>query len=106
MPQSNTLCAGQVEHNRLNIPRATPVAVQQWEGLIAINYAARAAGITRHMRVGEATKICPDLQAVHVQTLGAGPDTTRHDSLAYVSSHQGAQLCVIDLLSKYTFRCF
>ena len=62
--------AGQVEHNRLNIPRATPVAVQQWEGLIAINYPARAAGITRHMRVGEATKICPDLQAVHVQTLG------------------------------------
>ena len=63
-------CAGQVEHQRLDIPRATPLAVQQWEGLIAINYAARAAGITRHMRVGEALKICPDLQAVHVQTLG------------------------------------
>ena len=69
-PPDPVPCAGQVEHNRLNIPRATPVAVQQWEGLIAINYPARAAGITRHMRVGEATKICPDLQAVHVQTLG------------------------------------
>ena len=61
-----------MEHHRLDIPRATPVAVQQWEGLIAINYAARAAGITRHMRVGEALKICADLRAVHVQTLG-GP---------------------------------
>ena len=68
--QSSGTSAGQVEQKRLNIPRSTPVAVQQWEGLIAINYACRAAGITRHMRVGEATKICPDLQAVHVQTLG------------------------------------
>lgn len=40
---------GQVEQRRLNIPRDVPCAVQQWEGLIAVNYAARAAGITRHM---------------------------------------------------------
>jgi hypothetical protein len=30
---------------------ATPVACQQWTGLIAINYPARAFGITRHMDV-------------------------------------------------------
>ena len=46
------------------------MAVQQWEGLIAVNYAARAAGITRHMRVKEAKQQCPDLKTVHVQTLG------------------------------------
>jgi len=28
------------------------------------------AGITRHMRVGEAKKKCPELQLVHVQTIG------------------------------------
>lgn len=34
------------------------------EGLIAVNYAARAAGITRHMRVWEAKKHCPELKLV------------------------------------------
>ena len=65
----------QVEQLRLNIPRETPCAVQQWEGLIAVNYAARAAGITRHMKAPEALIKCPGLQLVHVQTLGGGvPD--------------------------------
>ncbi|KAL4548520.1 hypothetical protein Ndes2526B_g01087 [Nannochloris sp. 'desiccata'] len=62
----------QVEQVRLGIPRDVPVAVQQWEGLIAVNYAARAKGITRHMRVGEAKIKCPDLVCVHVETLGGG----------------------------------
>ena len=46
--------------------------MQQWEGLIAVNYAARAAGITRHMRAPEALQKCPHLRLVHVQTLGGG----------------------------------
>ena len=60
----------QVEQKRLGIPREVPCAVQQWAGLIAVNYAARAAGITRHMRVQEAMLKCPNLRLVHVQTLG------------------------------------
>ena len=60
-----------MEQKRLGIPREVPVAVQQWQGLIAINYAARARGITRHMRVQEALARCPELQCVHVQTIGA-----------------------------------
>ena len=64
-----------MEQLRLNIPRETPCAVQQWEGLIAVNYAARAAGITRHMKAPEALVKCPGLRLVHVQTLGGGvPD--------------------------------
>ncbi|KAL3690645.1 hypothetical protein R1sor_004296 [Riccia sorocarpa] len=59
-----------VEHVRLGIPRDVPLAVQQWEGLIAINYAARAAGISRHERVHQALKKCPELQCVHVETIG------------------------------------
>lgn len=62
----------QVEQRRLGIPREVPCAVQQWEGLIAVNYAARAAGVSRHMRVHEAKKICPQIQLVHVQTIGEG----------------------------------
>lgn len=88
--------AGQVEQKRLSIPTDVPCAVQQWNGLIAVNYAARAAGaatphgpalchtgrplsscglllsagITRHMRVAEAKRMCPELQLVHVQTIG------------------------------------
>lgn len=57
---------------RLGIPRDVPVAVQQWEGLIAVNYAARAKGITRHMREKEAKLKCPDLVCVHVETIGGG----------------------------------
>ncbi|KAI7843160.1 hypothetical protein COHA_003144 [Chlorella ohadii] len=56
---------------RLGIPPETPCAVQQWEGLIAVNYPARARGVTRHMRVKEAKKICPELVLVHVETIGA-----------------------------------
>lgn len=36
--------AGQVEQKRLSIPTDVPCAVQQWNGLIAVSYAARAAG--------------------------------------------------------------
>ncbi|GAB4815874.1 hypothetical protein N2152v2_002920 [Parachlorella kessleri] len=41
-----------------------------WEGLIAVNYAARDLGITRHMRVAEAKAKCPELTLVHVETIG------------------------------------
>jgi DNA polymerase eta len=61
----------QVEQKRLGIARDVPCAVQQWSGLIAVNYAARQAGITRHMRVQEAVKVCPDLVAIHVEVWGA-----------------------------------
>eukprot|EP00887_Chlorella_sp_A99_P005175 scaffold1.g5175.t1 len=67
----------QVEARRLGIPREQPLAVQQWEGLIAVNYAARARGVTRHMRVGEARKLCPELVLAHVETIGAGGEV--HD---------------------------
>ncbi|DBB00910.1 hypothetical protein WJX77_007765 [Trebouxia sp. C0004] len=60
----------QVEMKRVGIPAHVPCAVQQWDGLIAVNYPARAAGITRHMRRAEAKAKCPELQCVHVETIG------------------------------------
>lgn len=65
----------QVEAKRLSIAREEPLAVQQWQGLIAVNYAARAAGVTRHMRVAEALNLCPSLNLVHVETLGDAAST-------------------------------
>jgi DNA polymerase eta len=62
----------QFEMIRLGIPEDQPVCVQQWWGLIAVNYPARKFGITRHMDVNEAKKRCPHLQTVHVATYRDG----------------------------------
>ncbi|KAK9829326.1 hypothetical protein WJX72_005200 [[Myrmecia] bisecta] len=92
----------QVEQKRLNIPRETPCAVQQWEGLIAVNYAARAAGITRHMRVHEARQKCPDLRTVHVQTLGGdGSEEAANDAGNVVTDRSQQKAC----LERYRKAC-
>ena len=62
----------QVESQRLRLDPAAPLAVRQWQGLIAVNYAAREAGVTRHMTAAEALKICPTIALAHVETLGEG----------------------------------
>ena len=64
----------QVESRRLGIDPSTPLVVQQWRGIIAVNYAARAAGIKRHLTVDEATKLCPGVVFVHVETIGDDED--------------------------------
>lgn len=83
----------QVEHNRLGISREEPLAVVQWEGLIAVNYPARAAGITRHDRAAVALQKCPKIRLAHVEYIGAeGPadasDTVRRGSQAQGSASQ------------------
>ena len=60
----------QVESKRLGLPEDEPLAVQQWGGLLAINYAARAFGIKRGMRVEEAKALCPALLTPHVPLVG------------------------------------
>ncbi|KAK4047138.1 N-acetyltransferase eso1 [Microbotryomycetes sp. JL201] len=60
------------EMARLGIDPKQPLAVQQWNGLIAVNYPARAHGITRHEPPAEALKKCPDLMLVHVATYRIG----------------------------------
>lgn len=56
----------QVEMKRLNVPRDEPLAVQQWNGLIAVNYPARKFGIGRHVKADEARKLCPGIHLIHV----------------------------------------
>lgn len=57
---------------RLGTPRSTPLAVQQWDSLIAINYPAREFGVTRMIPATEARRICPDIVLQHVATFREG----------------------------------
>ncbi|KAI9480503.1 MAG: hypothetical protein EXX96DRAFT_183314 [Benjaminiella poitrasii] len=77
----------QVEQVRLGIPFDEPVAVQQWQNLIAVNYAAREFGIQKMSTLRDAQKACPNLRLVHVATYGphdlepqyhAHPDRSTH----------------------------
>lgn len=70
----------QVETLRLGVAPEIPLAVQQWNNLIAgnaaevchscltslVNYPARDAGVKRHTSVPEALLKCPQLRLVHV----------------------------------------
>ena len=60
----------QVEAKTRGIPPDEPLAVQQWGGLLAVNYAARSKGVKRGMRVDEATRLCPRLHTPHVPVIG------------------------------------
>jgi len=65
----------QCETVRLGIDPSKPLAVQQWQGLIAINYPARAFGLSRHVTSAEALKQCPELILQHVATWKEGDET-------------------------------
>ena len=62
----------QCETVRLGIDPSKPLAVQQWQGLIAINYPAREFGLSRHVPITEAKEKCPELICQHVATWKEG----------------------------------
>lgn len=62
----------QCEMVRLGTSRDTPLAVRQWDSLIAVNYSARAFGITRFLTASEAREKCPDVVLQHVATFREG----------------------------------
>jgi len=75
------------EQLRLGIDPSRPLVVRQWDALIAVNYPARAFGITRMSNWRDALKKCPELTVVHVATYKEGeqapgywdnPDTATH----------------------------
>jgi DNA polymerase eta len=74
----------QVEANRLGVPADQPFCVQQWGGLLAVNYAARKYNIKRlgDDPVSAAIK-CPGIQFCHVKL---DPwDTATPEHLAYLA---------------------
>ncbi|CAG8245216.1 unnamed protein product [Penicillium olsonii] len=81
----------QCEMVRLGTSRETPLAVRQWDSLIAINYAARPFGITRLISVAEARKLCPGLVLQHVATFREGEGgrwAYRDDSFRNISTEK------------------
>jgi nucleotidyltransferase/DNA polymerase involved in DNA repair len=64
----------QVESKRLGLPPDTPLCVQQWNSLIAVNYAARALGISRFGRASEIRSKYPQCVLAHCATVGAEDD--------------------------------
>ncbi|KAI1811948.1 DNA/RNA polymerase [Poronia punctata] len=80
----------QCEMVRLGIDEDQPLAVQQWQGLIAINYPARKFGIGRHCTVTEAKKLCPNLIAQHVATWKEGEEkwAYRDDAASHIGTHK------------------
>lgn len=53
---------------RHNLDVTKPMAVQQWNSIIALNYAAKNTGVKRSSTVYEALCACPELTLVHVST--------------------------------------
>ncbi|KAI0424851.1 sister chromatid cohesion protein Eso1 [Xylaria sp. FL1042] len=80
----------QCEMVRLGIGEDQPLAVQQWQGLIAVNYPARKFGIGRHCTVTEAKKLCPHLIAQHVATWKEGEEKWAYhdDAASHIGTHK------------------
>jgi len=64
----------QVESVRRGIAADVPLAVLQWQAVIAVNYEARKYGITRMMKLEDLEKACPQLLLVHVDTVSVDDD--------------------------------
>lgn len=80
----------QCEMVRLNVPEDVPLAVQQWQGLIAINYPARAFGLNRHVTITDARKACPHIVLQHVATWKEGDEKWAYheDSFKNMATHK------------------
>ncbi|KAL9044891.1 MAG: hypothetical protein Q9214_002005 [Letrouitia sp. 1 TL-2023] len=80
----------QCEGVRLNIADDQPLAVQQWQGLIAINYPARRFGLSRFITIEEAKRLCPNLIMQHVATWKEGDDKWAYheEAFAHIATHK------------------
>ncbi|KAF5282261.1 hypothetical protein FQR65_LT14393 [Abscondita terminalis] len=72
----------QVEENLDSKLKGKPLAVVQYNawkggGIIAVNYAARDRGVTRHMRGDEAKKKCPEIELVRVPNVRGKADLSK-----------------------------
>jgi len=99
----------QVEHRRLGIDRSVPLAVQQWAGLIAVNYAARSRGVGRFCDIQEAKSRCPDLKLVHVETIGntsdgrmGGVAANKATSKACLNRYRSASTEVLKAMQRFS----
>ena len=73
---------------RLGVADDQPLAVQQWQALIAVNYPARPFGVGRHITASEAKKLCPDIILQHVATWKEGDETWAYREGSDVKTHK------------------
>ncbi|KAI9672769.1 MAG: DNA-directed DNA polymerase eta rad30 [Alyxoria varia] len=80
----------QCEMIRLGVAEDQPLAVQQWQGLIAINYPAREYGLSRHVTITEAKKACPNIVLQHVATWKEGEEMWGYhdDAFENIGTHK------------------
>jgi DNA polymerase eta len=78
----------QCEMVRLGVADDQPLAVQQWQALIAVNYPARPFGVGRHITASEAKKLCPDIILQHVATWKEGDETWAYREGSDVKTHK------------------
>ncbi|TGO07848.1 hypothetical protein BTUL_0242g00130 [Botrytis tulipae] len=62
----------QCEMVRLRLDASQPLAVQQWNAIIALNYAARGFGFSCGASVEEVRRLCPNIIMQHVATWREG----------------------------------
>ncbi|KAI9031709.1 hypothetical protein CLU79DRAFT_267836 [Phycomyces nitens] len=98
----------QVEEQRAGLAPGTPAAVQQWNGLIAVNYAARKAGVQRHSTVEEAKKLCPEIVLLHVATYAENdkephyyPNPNRATHKVSLDPYRNTSKQIFKVFSKY-----
>ncbi|CAK1552634.1 unnamed protein product [Leptosia nina] len=88
----------QVEENLNPELKGKPIAVVQYNpwkggGIIAVNYVAKAQGVTRHMRGDEAKEKCPEIQL---------PSVPCQRGKADISKYRNAGKKVAEVLQKFT----
>ncbi|KAI8616849.1 hypothetical protein BC830DRAFT_1255160 [Chytriomyces sp. MP71] len=98
----------QVETVRLGLPQSVPLAVQQWQLLAAVNYAARAYGIKKMAQVEDAKKLCPHLMCVHVASMTNEDQEPKYHPNPHYSTHKisldvyrNASKRIMDLLARF-----
>ncbi|KAL1123866.1 hypothetical protein AAG570_001636 [Ranatra chinensis] len=85
------------------IPMAV-VQYNEWKGggIIAVNYEARARGVTRFMRGDEAKRHCPEIELVHVPTLRGKADLTKYVHLYITLTYRDASREVVAVFCTFS----
>ncbi|KAG9072364.1 DNA-directed DNA polymerase eta rad30 [Linnemannia hyalina] len=99
-----------IEQIRLGLSADVPLVSQQWNAIIAVNYAARKSGITRlHHNVFDAKLLCPELVCAHVATLGPGdaqpdyyPSPSRYTHKVSLDPYRKASAKIFNVFRKFT----
>lgn len=78
----------QCQQVRLGLSKKDPIVCRQWNGLIAISYAARRCGVKRHETAMSAKEKCKDVIFAHVATFKKGETEWKYHDNPRVETHK------------------